>query len=425
MKRRALLAASLAALAGCGVSSQSQPSSTPTQTVTRTRTKSPTRTPTPEQSSEPPQRTPTPEASETPAATTELVAESEWTQFAGTPAHTSRFSGTAVPDGSTPYWTFFTQATPPVVSEGMMYTVENAREQQLVARKVATGRQQWTVSLDGAAASMPAILNDLLIVQRPSGPEAYRRTDGSRVWEASLSSFSALPPLINRERIVVTTESSGELAELRPDGTVVWQQSFDEGISAPPAWLNGVVVYASDAGVLRAVSQGESQWKVDIAANTRTGPVLVDGTAYLQDASGTIYAVNIETGDVEWHQSTNATPTSETTPAVSENALYLPTEDGIYCVDRANGQSIWKFELRGRGSATTPLIDSTAIYFGGTGHGLVYALDLDDGTEQWTYRTQVKYFTDVVYSGLYGPPTPVESGLIVSAADGLHALGPQ
>jgi hypothetical protein len=47
----------------------------------------------------------------------------------------------------------------------------------------------------------------------------------------------------------------------------------------------------------------------------------------------------------------------------------------------------------------------------------------DDGSERWRYDTEEKQVSDTIQAGVRGPPTLVDNGVYVVAADGLDALG--
>jgi len=47
----------------------------------------------------------------------------------------------------------------------------------------------------------------------------------------------------------------------------------------------------------------------------------------------------------------------------------------------------------------------------------------EDGSERWRYTTEEQQVSDTIQVGVRGPPTPVDNGVYVVAADGIHALG--
>lgn len=51
------------------------------------------------------------------------------------------------------------------------------------------------------------------------------------------------------------------------------------------------------------------------------------------------------------------------------------------------------------------------------------AIDRADGSDRWQRRTEQQTISDTVQAGIRGPPTLVEGGVYVVAADGIRAFG--
>jgi outer membrane protein assembly factor BamB len=89
---------------------------------------------------------------------------------------------------------------------------------------------------------------------------------------------------------------------------------------------------------------------------------------------------------------------------------------------RASGETRWQFDIA---NATTPTVDTDAVYVGENGFGnrAVYAVNREDGSERWRYTTEEQQVSDTIQAGVRGPPTLVDNGVYVVAADGIDALG--
>ena len=370
---------------------------------------------------------PPPPTSAAPQNPTPLPTDTDWRQYGHTPDRRGRLRGTAAPDDPTLAWSFFSRMSTPVVSGGTLYAVENNRDQRLVAREAATGRQEWTVELGGEAASVPAVGDGRLHVQRYTAMEAYDPDGGGRLWRTDFGGGSTTPPVVVDGAVYAAQsahQTPSAVASFAPDGTRRWLVELDGEVDAPPAVADGTVVVVSDVGTLHALTtDGEPAWTVEIAEGTQSGPAAADGVAYLPDADGVVHAVEVADGDEVWTANAGAKPAQRTTPAVTADAVVVPCSGEVVCLDRGDGTERWRVPVAA-GDATTPSVDDEVAYVGETGsQARILALDLDDGTERWSRRTEDKGISDMVVSGISGPPTLVAGGAYVVAADGIRAFG--
>jgi outer membrane protein assembly factor BamB len=134
------------------------------------------------------------------------------------------------------------------------------------------------------------------------------------------------------------------------------------------------------------------------------GITLTDGVAYVGLASGTVYAVNAETGADLWHFKTNRDVWGA--PVASANTIYVASLDHfVYALDRSTGQLQWKKDM-GAAVAGAPTLAGDTLYVGSFANQLS-ALDAATGAELWTFKANnwvwsgptvakgVLYFTDV------------------------------
>jgi len=105
--------------------------------------------------------------------------------------------------------------------------------------------------------------------------------------------------------------------------------------------------------------------------NTVYSPVVVDGVAYFAEASGVIYAFDINTGEELWNYTTvlngDAYP-----PAVVDGVLYFGLGDGQVYALNTNGTFLWNHTIGGPTYAA-PTVVSGVVYIGSNDNKL-YAL---------------------------------------------------
>ena len=141
-------------------------------------------------------------------------------------------------------------------------------------------------------------------------------------------------------------------------------------------------------------------------------PLVFNGILYLVFDDGTIFAVNINNGQVKWKQKV-LSGTKVSASVVANSLLYFTSNDSkIYAVDIATGLKKWEFSA-GSIINSTPFHSENSIFFGST-DGKVYALDATTGNQKWTFATN-----DAIYTS----PAVVNKVLyIISNDNNLYAL---
>jgi outer membrane protein assembly factor BamB len=134
------------------------------------------------------------------------------------------------------------------------------------------------------------------------------------------------------------------------------------------------------------------------------GLTLTNSVVYFGLASGTVYAVNSETGADLWHFPAGRDVWGA--PLVAGNTVYVSSLDHfVYALDRETGLLQWQKDL-GAAVAGAPSLSGDTLYVGTFANRLV-ALDAGTGTERWSFTATnwvwsgpaidqgVLYFTDV------------------------------
>jgi hypothetical protein len=269
------------------------------------------------------------------------------------------------------------------------------------------------------------------------------------------------PPAVGDGLVFVTTFIEVFAFDLQT-GDRAWRGPEMDGIHGAPTYANGTVFVASGGyqGVQAqvrafAADTGEERWRVELDA-WRTGSVAVrDGIAYLQTDSG-FHAIDAETGGVVFEDSSLSNG-HWVDPVVGEDHVYTVDDGELVAVDAAAGEERWR---RGGDVRGTPVLADGEVYAGGDDQVVAYAAadgsrqrelpggmplarvgDVcyvagdptgwlrgvrasgGDDAERWTVRTPEVQVADAIYRGIYGV-TPLDGALWVSAADGVHGLGP-
>ena len=124
-------------------------------------------------------------------------------------------------------------------------------------------------------------------------------------------------------------------------------------------------------------------------------PVVADGTIYVIDGSGVVFAIDATTFDVRWRYATRGGAgncNNVAAPAVVDEYLHVPTTAGYYHVlDRATGKVVRTVDC-GDSIYTAPAVGDGRVYFATLG-AVVYAVE-PNGEVVWTWdfvREVVKF----------------------------------
>ncbi len=203
------------------------------------------------------------------------------------------------------------------------------------------------------------------------------------------------PVVLNNGNVVATDGAKSVIAMQNAD-LYAWRFTFkDEDYSndlqtAPAVSHNGesIYIHAPD-GQLFALdaSAGKEKWKSEVYGDI-TPVVSPDGTVYTVSAAnrsetGYLYAVNADTGAVQWKLQLSSENMGECNLAVADDGtIYVSSRHNLYAVT-PSGELQWKVAIADR--LTAPAIGEEALYIG-TGDGILYAINFD-GSVKWQYET--------------------------------------
>lgn len=155
------------------------------------------------------------------------------------------------------------------------------------------------------------------------------------------------------------------------EGETVYAGSFD-------GWL-----YALDTDT------GTVEWNYEAGSFLSSSPTVVDGTVYVGAIDGAsndhgVHALDAPTGAVEW--TTDAGGEVSSSPTVVDGTVYIGSDDKkVYALDADDGAVEWQYETDGEVDAAPAVVDGT-VYVGSDDNHL-YALDANDGSLEWRTET--------------------------------------
>lgn len=139
------------------------------------------------------------------------------------------------------------------------------------------------------------------------------------------------------------------------------------------------------------------KWRFETEFEIQSSPIASDGLVYIGSEDRHLYALNQDTGEVEWKEKFGET-IERGVPAILDDKIILAPRgaDGreIHALDKETGEKLWKQETTAGARGPITAVDG-AVYYGDSG-GMI-KLDADSGEQRW------EYFIEVVTSMRSGP----------------------
>ncbi|HST48816.1 PQQ-binding-like beta-propeller repeat protein [Jatrophihabitans sp.] len=144
-------------------------------------------------------------------------------------------------------------------------------------------------------------------------------------------------------------------------------------------------------------------WTVDLKGQGYFGSMVCNPVfspngkhVYLQDLSSDVFAVNVESGQVEWEYDVPAEDSNGLGPngvTYYDGKVYGETNLDAFALDATTGQKVWETknlaEVTGQGFNMQPQVYDGKVYLSTSGQlhgGVAYALDADTGKVLWEFQ---------------------------------------
>lgn len=218
-----------------------------------------------------------------------------------------------------------------------------------------------------------------------------------------------------------------EVGDREPGPTGSWQ------VAGMPVVGDGTLYMTDYAGRLYAFdpATGDREWVVHHNQGSTYGPTYADGLVYYS-AAFQILAVDAETGEERWRAPTYGTRDRvngfmTSSPTVADGTVYVATDNGVFqALDAATGEQRWQFDVF-RPDPTAPSREGNYNHFSGSpavfedrvyavnANKHLYAVNVATGEVRWT-RELVFHLRD--------QPTVAHDTLFVTAQRDFYALDP-
>ena len=262
--------------------------------------------------------------------------------------------------------------------------------------------------------------------------EAFRRSDGRRLWEYRVEASGELPenhekhnmasptPITDGERVYAWF-GNGQVLALDMQGKLVWKRHLGEecgsfvnpwGHGSSPALYDGLLVLLCDhdpGAYLLALDKktGSQRWKVDRGKNrvSHSTPFVVpvaDGHEMIINSSERIDAYNPTTGEFLWHAD-NERQTPIPTPVFFAGMIYLSRgyRNSDYMAIQPGGRgdvtaSHIKWRAPGAASYVPSILQYDGLLYMTNEVGVMTCAETKNGEHVWRHRLEGIFFASPV-----------------------------
>jgi outer membrane protein assembly factor BamB len=295
-----------------------------------------------------------------------------------------------------------------VVSDGILYAP--TLDGRLAAINLAKRRIQVRKKLPQTSEAACAVVDSSLLIAQRFGDKTLRHyniRNGRLLWQIDGGDIST-EPILSDSMIFCAALYKHVDAYRRSDGRRLWQYRTASQLHASPALADGVLVVGLEDGMLLALEArtGAKRWELDTGKKKNDGlaktpfaggiyatPVIRRQTVYVGTLDQEFFAVDLFAGAERWRLPVGSKVIHAA--AANDSLVIFGANDGrIRAVDAASGAVQWEFRA-GSVIGTSPIITGAQVFVGSLDHTL-YCLDSRDGALLWRQTLEGRIRTNPI-----------------------------
>jgi len=293
------------------------------------------------------------------------------------------------------YFSTAVEANIPSLSEsGRVYV--GAASGYLYCLNASNGKLIWKYKLSDWIRSKPVVLGDTVYVATLDAKLFALRDTGAsatELWQTPLGEHGFTADLVGNANGILASGMDLVLYSVSPNtGALQWRHSLIDA-----AWIDG------------------KRRRADVyAGQYQTSPVVVDDVVYIGGPDGFLNAHNVDSGKRLWRFEArgriSATPcVAEGKVFIGQNARYME----YYAIDRKTGEPVWTIDDLGWASVGATAYHGGQIFVG-TVSGWFYGIDARNGTINWKHQSKIPG------QGFYPPPATDDTKVYTGSHDGRY-----
>ncbi len=268
----------------------------------------------------------------------------------------------------------------------------------IVAIDVLTGSERWRFPTEQAIGGTPAVAGGIVYAGDMSGiVYALDAGSGEELWRQDLQSgWTSAPVVVGDTVLIATARYRASLHIAAQDGTVVVGSGLvgqpEDGFrlyafdrtTGQEQWYSGDDLSGQPGLFAFNAESGALTWHFEMSS-FESGPAIYDGRVYAGSTlDATVYALDLTTGDEDWHAPLGQDLPLNSSPAVSGGSVIVTTATGsIVCLDASSGEERWRANAGHITLNSSAIVVDGAVYVVDTAHGVI-ALSAADGSVLWS-----------------------------------------
>ena len=180
--------------------------------------------------------------------------------------------------------------------------------------------------------------------------------------------------------------------------TNLWIFNMESPVVGSPAIYGDFMYVVSQEGVLKAIDMenGTEDWSISLKGDSNATPVVSNNTVFI-GTNESFKAVDIESQDILWKYNTSE-EAIEGAAYVDNDTVYVGCDDGnVYGFNIADGNKTFEADLGDDEIVSSPIVVNGTLYVAST-NGNVYSININDTTINWQYATGDEIHSSPAYS---------------------------
>ena len=326
-----------------------------------------------------------------------LLAQSIFSQstFHANIAHTGVYESHGPSQFGGVKWRFKTQGpiiASPAIDNGIVFL--GSLDNYLYAVEQQTGKEKWKFKTEAPIASSAATANGLVYFSGNDGVFYALSIDtGNIKWRFF--------PEKGERRF----EAKG-IHGAQPSGQTI-PDPFDMFTSSPAVFNRRVYFGSSDGNIYALDAEtGILQWKFATGDVVHASPAIANNTVYVGSWDSYLYALDADTGVEKWRFKAGEDPIDhnqvgfQSSATVVDGTVYVGCRDAhVYAIDAVTGRKKWDYYTRKSWVNTTPAVRDNLVYAATVDTHLFHALDAKTGRLRFTVNVKLGMFSSPAIAG--------------------------
>lgn len=267
----------------------------------------------------------------------------------------------------------------PALADGSLYLADD--NGQLSKLDAASGRETWTVKLEGAIRSAPVVSGGMVYVGSGSNHcYALSADTGAVVWDEPTEGAITASPTITGGLVVFTSTDNHVYSLNARTGKKAWSLSFDTDPSIVPVVYDGATVFVTAGDTIYRLepSSGTRRAPITLPTAVSSAPTVSGDSIYAITQNNTLYALTL-TGSKRWQVALDGMNTAP--PLLAGNLLIVATQPGVLSgYDSGSGKLTWRYVMQATATDSQPKYPTANVYAAPiVADGALYVVS-DDGS---------------------------------------------